>query len=364
MVVMSKYVAVFIGCLVQVLLSNDVFVGQEAKETDLKEVATAKEKSEFKAKVLAASTIVFLGDSNTNAGGYLNNFETALMLQRPAAKAGEKIRVAEIINLGLPSETCSGDSEPIHPFPRPNVHERLVRALERSKPDLAFSCYGMNDGIYHPFSEERFESFKEGTLKLIKAHADAGVPLILLTPPPFDPLPGRKAGKLVGKDAKEFSWKNIYENYDPEVIEVYAKWMMTLDEPNSLVIDVHGPIKKYIEERRTDDPNFAFSHDGVHFDLVGHCVLGNVILTSLGFEPFKSEFAKLHHKKAQEQVKKGLSKQDSLLQLVRQRHAISHPAWLTEVEHVRPNVKPGLPMDQAIEKMKPISDEVSALLKQ
>ena len=40
-------------------------------------------------------------------------------------------------------------------FPRPDLHERLDRALPKTKPDLVFACYGMNDGIYLPLDEAR-----------------------------------------------------------------------------------------------------------------------------------------------------------------------------------------------------------------
>ena len=69
-------------------------------------------------------------------------------------------RTIEFINVGLPSETVSGLSEEGHAggqFPRPDLHERLGRVLEQIRPDLVFACYGMNDGIYLPFNEERFE---------------------------------------------------------------------------------------------------------------------------------------------------------------------------------------------------------------
>src|SRR5436190_1320230 len=51
-------------------------------------------------------------------------------------------------------------------FPRPDLHERLIRAIEKTKPDLVFACYGMNDGIYFPLSDERFAAFKGGMQKL------------------------------------------------------------------------------------------------------------------------------------------------------------------------------------------------------
>ncbi len=114
---------------------------------------------------LSAKRILFLGDSITHAGGYVAWIETQLRLQ------GVK-PMPEIINLGLSSETLSGLSEAGHPFPRPDVHERLDRALAKIKPDVVVACYGMNDGIYHPFSEERFRAYQEGVKRLIqKVHA-------------------------------------------------------------------------------------------------------------------------------------------------------------------------------------------------
>ncbi len=85
--------------------------------------------------------IVFLGDSITNAGGYVQYVEAYLLARFPDQKF-------ELINLGLPSETVTGLSEPEHPFPRPDAHERLERALLKTKPDVVVICYGMNDGIY------------------------------------------------------------------------------------------------------------------------------------------------------------------------------------------------------------------------
>jgi hypothetical protein len=73
----------------------------------------------------------------------------------------------ELINLGVSSETASGLSEPEHPWLRPCVHGRVGKALMESKPDIVVFCYGINDGIYYPFSNERFEAYKRGILSLI-----------------------------------------------------------------------------------------------------------------------------------------------------------------------------------------------------
>src|SRR5215471_1702701 len=65
-----------------------------------------------------AHRVVFLGDSITHSGQYVDDIS---MVVRHLA--GED--AFEFINLGLPSETVSGLSEPGHAhdsFPRPNLH--------------------------------------------------------------------------------------------------------------------------------------------------------------------------------------------------------------------------------------------------
>src|SRR6185503_8765120 len=97
--------------------------------------------------------VLFLGDSNTFAGGFIACLDGYLMTRFPTSRW-------ELINLGLPSETVSGLSEPDHPYPRPDVHDRVDAALTRAKPDVVVICYGMNDGIYYPFSERRFKKYQ------------------------------------------------------------------------------------------------------------------------------------------------------------------------------------------------------------
>jgi lysophospholipase L1-like esterase len=280
--------------------------------------ATAKENrsSEF----LDSKRVVFLGDSNTNAGGFIVQIEAALL--------EEFGRAPEMINLGLSSETCCGLSEPNHPFPRPNVQERLDRVLKITKPDVVVSCYGMNDGIYHPMDEARFAAYRQGTKEIIAKVNASGAKLVLLTPPPFDPLPSRLKQTLVSKDASEFSWKTIYEHYDSEVIEKYAEWIMEQRDQVWAVVDIHAPMKAFLIDKRKSDPDYAFSNDGVHFNQVGHGVLALSVLDTLGFEI-------------------GLSENEELIKFVKQRQSIMHPAWLSEVGHLRPGVAAGLPIEQA-----------------
>lgn len=280
-----------------------------------------------------AKRVLFLGDSITHAGHFIALIEAQLL-------ASDAESIPELINLGLPSETCSGLSEPEHPFPRPDVHERLTRALEKLKPDVVVACYGMNDGIYHPFDEARYTAYQKGINQIIDKVRASDAKLVLMTPPAFDALPLQQKGKLKPIGAADYSWKTIYEDYD-EVMRRYAQWVIKQADRVDMVIDLHSPVTKYVERKRKADPDFSMSPDGVHVNHEGHEVLASAIMEAWGIET--------------RDVDAGF--QD----LVNKRQNLMHPAWLSEVGHVRPGVKPGLPISEAKEKASTISQQIQSL---
>ena len=128
--------------------------------------------------------IAFLGDSITYDGRWPALVESAL-------RATPQFADADIVNFGLPSETVSGLSEAGHAggqFPRPCLHERLERVLTAFRPTLVLACYGMNDGIYLPADQSRFQAFQDGILKLKSAVEKHGARIIFITPPLYRPV--------------------------------------------------------------------------------------------------------------------------------------------------------------------------------
>ncbi|MDA0812971.1 MAG: DUF1080 domain-containing protein [Verrucomicrobia bacterium] len=270
----------------------------------------------------SAKRIVFLGDSITNDGRYISVIETRLRQEGISP-------LPEMLNLGLPSEGCTGLTEPGHPFPRPNVHERLDRVLSRMHPDVVVACYGINDGIYHPFSEDRFAAFRSGMLELVEKVHRSGAMLVLMTPPPFDPLPMAKQGKLAKLNAPKFAWTDIYEDYDSDVLARYADWVSSLYEPVEMVIDWHGPVNAHLAKQRETNPDYVMSGDGIHVDEVGQILLAEPILQSWGFPAGSSKV------------------NQELYALVNERQQLLHSAWLTYTGHTRPGMKPGMQIQDA-----------------
>ena len=282
-----------------------------------------------------AKRILFIGDSITHAGGYVAWIDLQFRLQGVSP-------LPEIINIGLGSETCSGLSEPDHPFPRPDVHERIDRALAQLKPDVVVSCYGMNDGIYYPFGKERFEAYKAGVNRIIKKAHAAGAKVVIMTPPPFDPVPLRKKGKLKPAGEKKYAYFAMYENYD-DVLARYGKWVMQQKNNADMVIDLHTPITEFVAEKRKKNPQFTLSPDGIHPNAEGHKIIGQTILHAWG-------------------MKSTTKPSPTLLKLINQRTKIIHDVWLSKVGHKRPGVRKGLPRAEANKRAKQLDAKISTLI--
>ena len=281
--------------------------------------------------------VVFLGDSITQAGRYIEYLELIYRLENPNTKP-------DWIPLGLSSETVSGLSEPGHAggaFPRPDLHERLDRVLEKTKPTLVFACYGMNDGIYHPLSEERFEAFRKGMRLLHDKVVRTGAKIVHITPPVFDALPIRQRVLPAGRDRYE----QPYEGYD-DVLGKYSAWLLEQGQKEGWqVIDLHEPMLAEVERRRKEDPEFTFAKDGVHPNEAGQRFIANVILRSWGYptieawEPKSSRFS-------------------DVLKRVHEKHDLLRFAWLSHVGHKRPGVPKGESLDIVTRKVKQLDDSI------
>jgi lysophospholipase L1-like esterase len=288
--------------------------------------------------------IVFLGDSITYAGGYIEDVEACLRVQHPALRC-------EFLDLGLPSETVSGLSEPGHAegkFPRPDLHERLDRVLEQTKPDLIVACYGMNDGIYYPFSPERFAKYQEG-MAFLREHASArGVKVLHLTPPVFDALPIKARTLPAGLD----EYRQPFEGYD-DVLQRYSDWLLAQRAKGWDVVDIHGPMRRSLDDARQRDPKFRLADDGVHIDATGHWLICRLLL-----DHWKAVTPEIALAATVEQALDGAPKGRETLTLIRQKQAILKDSWLTATGHKRPGMSRGLPLEEAERKAAALEVEI------
>jgi lysophospholipase L1-like esterase len=291
--------------------------------------------------LLVNERVIFLGDSITYSGEYIEYLETFLRLRYPANDI-------DFINLGLPSETVSGLSEPGHAggeFPRPSLEERLERVLEKAKPQVIFACYGMNDGIYHPYTEERFRKFENG-LNQLRIKAGRHVQVVHLTPPTFDPSPLKGRTRPWGAEKYDLP----YEAYN-EVLDRYSDWIVRQrSEGPELplgdfrpweVIDIHTPMNRFLAEQRKTNPNFVLARDGVHPNAQGQWLIAREILRYIGAP---EEVVSAGSADALLKLSPQASK---VLELVQKRQRVLKDAWLTHVGHKRPGMNKGKPIEEA-----------------
>jgi len=275
--------------------------------------------------VLNAKRIAFLGDSITHDGRYVADVTSWLEWNGITG---------EVIDVGLSSETVSGLSEEGHAggkFPRPDLFERLDRVLRVVRPDLVFACYGMNCGIYKPFDEERFGRFKAGIERLHAAVEKAGAKIIHLTPAVYDGRPGKRhpAGDV---------------DYDA-VLTKYSEWLLSKRSDGWLVIDLHGPMKAALDEKRKQDPEFTFSPDAVHPSDDGHLAMARGIIAGLG-----GDDAALSP-----DLEKMLA---PFLPEVTARLKLLRDAYLSASGHLRPGGSAGMPLGEAEAKARQFTDSL------
>ncbi|MBS0208292.1 MAG: SGNH/GDSL hydrolase family protein [Planctomycetes bacterium] len=312
-------------------------------------IAGSSRAGEFKLPALdGVRRVVFLGDSITHGGGYIDFTEAYLRLRRPDL-------VCEFVNLGLPSETVSGLSEPGHAsgaFPRPDVHERLQRVLDQTKPDLVVACYGMNCGMYYPFSEDRFAKYQQGIRLLRERASKAGAKVLHITPPVFDPEPIRARTLPAGQE----EYRQPYVGYN-EVLDRYAAWLVEQRSQGWDVIDTHTPMNALLAAGRKTDPAFRLANDGVHLGPRGHWLIAQQLLIHWGVPA-----ADVQNAESFEQATAGYPAAARVLRLVNERQGLMRNAWLSATGHLRPGVKAGLPLAEAQEKANAIADKLRATL--
>lgn len=291
--------------------------------------------------------VVFVGDSITWMGGYVDDIE-AYVLTRDTNST------ITFLNLGQSSETVSGLSEPGHAggkYPRPDMHTRLVPVLEKTKPDLVIADYGMNDGIYLPYDEERAKKFEDGMLWLHETVVKSGAKIIHVTPSPFDPMGSKRP--RAGAGAK--GYEAPYTNYD-DVLGRYSAWLVSQRTNGWDVVDIHTPMDRFLLEQRKSNPHYTFTRDGVHPNDVGHWLMAREILVHLGAPE------EIGHLDSVEPMLAVSPHGEEVLKLIQRQENLLRSAWLTYVDHLRPGHPAGLPLPEAEKQAADLDAQIHALL--
>ena len=211
--------------------------------------------------------VAFIGDSITFGGDYINYLSLYFIKKYPDLEV-------ELNNIGLSSETVSGLSEKDHPFPRPVVFDRLDQVLTYLKPDVAVYWYGVNCGIYNPFSEENFTAYQKGIQKLIEESDKRAVEVILMTPAPLA-MPQLEINRLKSLNDTNYKYSNPYPEYNTEVLARYRDYVLSLEGSVNTIIDAYQILM--------DNAEKAYDQDYIHPNRFGHWCVADGFLKGIGF---------------------------------------------------------------------------------
>ncbi len=226
-------------------------------------------------KIENKADVAVIGDSITQMGYYIDFMKEYLDEVYPDNRIS-------FINLGRSGETVSGLCEKDRPAPRGCLFERIDEVKEHIiKADAFIFCYGMNDGVYEPYSENHMQAFKDGINKLCNILRKYNKPILAVTPPSFD---GESYYKW--KDAQPAPnpedpiYPQPYINYN-KVLDKYSNWIISQEGILfDKAADIHTPLNNYIEEKKKENKDYIYG-DGIHPTKDGHYLMAKVILKEL-----------------------------------------------------------------------------------
>ncbi|MGE5608790.1 MAG: SGNH/GDSL hydrolase family protein [Bacillota bacterium] len=197
--------------------------------------------------------VAICGDSITEQKDYSVLIENYLLMCQPAAQVRS-------VQFGWGGETSWG------------FLGRMANDVLWCKPDVATTCYGMNDGGYSPMTEEKATRYKNAQKGIVQTLKKAGVRMIIVGSP----------GVV---DADTF-------RRSPEQAVMYNKTLAALrdiakgvaQEEGVLFANVFDPMMDVMTKTKAKyghDYNLA-GGDGVHPARNGHLVMAYAFLKAMG----------------------------------------------------------------------------------
>ncbi len=193
--------------------------------------------------------IVAIGDSITQAGGYLKDVDVVLASQYP------ELKLPPIINVGISGQKAE------------DLVQRFQKDVVDRKPAVVTLSIGIND-VWHrssqPHDPQILADYWKNVAKMVDMAQLAGIKVVLLTP------------TVIREDPKgdENARLRIYIEAQKQVAR----------EKKCVLIDLHAMFTDVISKRPGDvaDPEKWLTSDGVHMKPLGDALMAIGVLRGLG----------------------------------------------------------------------------------
>lgn len=205
--------------------------------------------SDFQLK--AGDQIVAIGDSITEAGGYLRDIDAVLAAQYP------DLKLPKIINVGISGQKAE------------DLVKRFEKDVVAKKPAVVTLSIGIND-VWHrlnkPHDEAILKAYQENVTKMVEQAQAAGIKVILVTPTVIQEDPETEGNK----------WLKMY---------IAAEKQIAADK-KCQIVDLHQmfleTLAKMTKDTKPEPGKRLLTSDGVHMNPTGDALMALGVLRVLG----------------------------------------------------------------------------------
>ena len=195
----------------------------------------------------AGDTIVAIGDSITQGGGYLRDVDAVLAAKYP------ELKIPAIINVGISGQKAE------------DLVTRFEKDVVARKPAVVTLSIGIND-VWHrvgqAHSEDVLKAYKANVSKMVEQAQAAGIKVILLAPTVIQEDPQSEGNKRLA----------MYIAAEKQVAA----------EKKCQFVDLHGMFLEALKKKPETEKGNWITSDGVHMNPTGDALMALGVLRALG----------------------------------------------------------------------------------
>lgn len=191
-------------------------------------------------------TIVAIGDSITEFGGYLRDIDAVLAQQFPALK------IAKVVNKGIESQKAE------------DLVTRFDRDVVALKPTFVTLNIGVNDvghRVDSPHDKNVLAAYRKNVARMVEQAQQAGIKVILLTPTVLQEDPDSEGNRRLA----------AYVEVQKQIAA----------EKHCQLVDLHSMFLTAIK-RKPPGKAAWLTTDGVHMTAMGDAIMAVGVLRALG----------------------------------------------------------------------------------
>jgi lysophospholipase L1-like esterase len=195
--------------------------------------------------------IVAIGDSITQAGGYLRNIDAVLAQQYP------DLKLPKIVNVGISGQKAE------------DLVKRFEKDVVARKPAVVTLSIGIND-VWHrlkdPHDPQVLARYRENVAKMVDQAQAAGIKVVLLTPTVIQEDPAAEGNRR---------------------LTMYVEAMRQIAaEKKCRIVNLHGMFLNVLEKKPKElapgAKGLVLTSDGVHMNRAGDALMAIGVLRALG----------------------------------------------------------------------------------